>query len=392
MKALSRIGLLALLAAGSSTALAENITPKLKFNGFATASGSLLSDDQGGQYMSDINNGYPGLTENASFGLESLAGLQFDYQINDQINVVTQLVAQGRNNYKIEAEWAYIGYQINDSWRARAGRFALPTFMYSDTIHVGQSYPWVRLPAEAYYGVPVTTFNGADLLYRLPLGDWNLNTQLLLGGSDTDSFQLRNARGLNLSLSNDSLTVRAGVIDTELSFPFSCEVSVPGVIPGVSVSGRLDNCPIDIKEARTLFSNAGVLFDDGQWFAAAEFARLTVDGWLNDWNAGYVSVGHYFGKWLPYMLWSKINTFNAQDCTALGGNPLDGSPFCDPRTQYNEQTTNALGLRYALSDNVSLKGQYDYVSGFNGTTGFLKNGPTPPDAFGVLTFSLTAAF
>lgn len=385
MTVLSRLGLAAMLAGISSAALAENITPNLKFNGFATASASMLTDDQGGEYLQDIN-GHPGLTEDPSFGLESLIGLQFDYQVNDQINVVTQLVAQGRNNYKAEAEWAYIGYQIDDNWRVRAGRFALPTFMYSETIHVGQSYPWVRLPSEPYFGVPVTNFDGADLLYRHALGSWNLNAQLLMGGSNADRFRTENARGLNFSLSNENLTIRAGIIDSELTFPVECSAPVT-IAPGVVVNGNITPCPLDVKEEQTLFSNLGAVYDDGVWFAAAEASQLKIHGWLNDWNAGYASVGHYYGKWLPYLLWSKINTFNGDECTngAVAG-------FCSLATNYQEQTTYAVGARYALRSNVSVKGQYDYVHDFHGTTGFLSNGPIPPDAFGVFTVSLNAAF
>ncbi len=389
MMTLPRPLLFSLALAVPCISQAENLTPNLKFNGFATASTAILTDDQGGEYLRDIN-GYPGLTEDPTFGLESLIGLQFDYRVNSQVNVVTQLVAQGRNNYKAEAEWAYIGYQINDSWRLRGGRFALPTFMFSDTIHVGQSYPWVRLPAEPYFGVPVTNFDGADLLYRQPLGDWNLNAQLLLGGSNTDMFRTENARGINIGISNDNLTVRAGVIDSELTLPVEC--SLPAGHPmnplnPLPLPFPLTPCPLDIKEAPTLFSNIGTLYDDGTWFVAAELSQLKVDGWINDWNAGYVSVGHYFGKWLPYLLWSRIHTFNVDDCTtgATAG-------FCNAARQYNEQTTHAIGAKYALSGNVSLKGQYDYVNGFSNTEGFLSNGPTPPDAFGVFTLSLTAAF
>lgn len=386
MTALSRLSLAALLAGSSYAAHAENITPNLKFNGFATASAGMLTDDQGGEYLQDLN-GHAGLTENPSFGLESLIGLQFDYQVNEQINVVAQLVAQGRNNYQAEAEWAYIGYQIDDNWRVRAGRFALPTFMYSETIHVGQSYPWVRLPSEAYFGVPVTNFDGADLLYRHALGSWNLNAQLLMGGSNAERFRTENARGFNVSLSNENLTIRAGVVDSELTFPVECAVSLPSGTPGITLPGTLTPCPLDVKEEQTVFSNLGAVYDDGQWFAAAEVSQLTIHGWLNDWNAGYASVGHYFGKWLPFVLWSKINTINGDECTngAVAG-------FCSLSTNYQEQTTYAVGARYALRSNVSVKGQYDYVHDFHGTTGFLSGGPTPPDDFGVFTISLTAAF
>lgn len=400
MSVLTRYGLALLLMSTSLTTFAENLSPNLKFNGFATATGGVVDDPMGGNYMAhaiDNASSYAGYTKDPDFGLESLIGLQFDYRINDKTNVMTQIVAEGNNGYNAKAEWAYIAYQMTDNWRVRGGHMALPTFMYSDTIKVGQSYPWVRLPAEAYYGVPVTSFDGVDLTYRQGMGDWNLNVSLLTGGSTTSRFKTKNSVGLNATLANDSLTLHAGVIKTELIFPFTCPpVTIPVTTiqnfplplpPGSTVNVTLPGtCPLNIAGANTLFSNAGAIYDDGQWFVAGEFAQLIIDGWANDWNSGYVSVGHYFGKWLPYVLASKIDTFNGDDCTAI-------KPYCNLNTQYSEQTTYAIGTRYALSDSVSVKGQIDHVGEFNATTGFLDGATsTSPDAFNVLTISLTAAF
>lgn len=389
MSVLTRYGLALLLMGTSLTTFAENLSPNLKFNGFATATGGVVDDPMGGAYLThaiDNSSSYSGYTKDPDFGLESLIGLQFDYRINDKTNVMTQIVAEGNNTYNAKAEWAYIAYQMTDGLRVRGGHMALPTFMYSDTIKVGQSYPWVRLPAEAYYGVPVTSFDGIDLTYRQGMGDWNLNVNLLTGGSTTARFKTKNSVGLNASIGNDSLTLRAGVIKTELVFPFPCTQQIP-LAPGVTVTGNLAYCPLDITGANTLFSNAGALYDDGKWFFAGEFSQLIIDGWGSDWNAGYVSAGHYFGKLLPFVLVSKKDAFNGDDCTAI-------APYCSLDAQYEEQTTYAIGARYALSDNVSVKGQIDHVAAFNDTQGFLGAGATstPPDAFNVLTISLTAAF
>lgn len=373
MTALSRLGLATLIAGMSSIALAENITPNLKFNGFATATVSVLNDDQGGEYIPDLY-GYPGISQTANFGLDSLIGLQFDYRVNEQINVVAQLVAQGRNDYEVNAEWAYIGYQINDQLRLRAGRFGLPTFMFSETIHVGQSYPWARLPVEVYNGVPVTNFDGVDLLYRQPLGDWNLDAQVLVGGSNTELFRTENAIGANVSLSNGDLTARVGIVSSKLTLDSTALIPTPA-------------CPLlCVYEAPTSFANAGFLYDNGKLFLAGELSQLKVDGWLKDWNAGYISAGFYQGKWMSYVLWSKINATNGDECL--------NNPGCAPQfaSSYEEQSTLAAGAKYTLSSNVNLKGQYDHVHNFNGTTGLMSGGPTPPDAFGVFTLSLTASF
>lgn len=381
MKKLMHAGLVTALAILPFPAFAENITPNLKFNGFATASTAWLDNDQGGEYLRDLR-GHSGFTESPDFGLESLIGVQFDYLVNDQTHVTTQLLSKGRNDYNTQAEWAYISRTLTDNLTLRAGRFTLPLYMYSESIHVGQSYPWVRLPVETYERGAITNFDGVDLLHRQQLGDWNLNTRVLTGSADTKlSFggldvvgKLKSVAGINLNLSNDNLTLRAGYVEGKL------DVTMP---VGYGLSA------LDIKDEPIGFAGLGAMYDDGQWFLASELSHFRMGGWWPDSDSGYVSVGHHAGKWLPYVTASKANTLKFDECVAIG-------PLCSFVTpHYREQTTYALGVNYALSPTVSLKGQVDHVTDFNNSTGYFFSDSAPsttPDAFNVFTLSMTASF
>lgn len=393
MKILMRLGLATALAGLPLAAQAESLSPNLKFNGFATASTAWLDDAQGGEYIQDFF-GNPGLTEDPDFGLESVLGLQFDYRINDKTNVVAQLLSKGRNGYATQAEWAYIGHELNDSLRLRAGRFALPLFLYSETVYVGQSYPWARLPVETYVRAPLTNFDGVDLLHRLSLGDWNLNTQVFTGSATTvleiDGLSaqdgLRKAVGLNSSLANDSLTLRAGYVEAKVSVTLPSLILVPAGPPPAPAL-LVPFTALNLNDAKVSFASLGALYDDGQWFLALEGTRLELESWWPDSDSAYVSIGHYVGKWLPFVLASKVNTYNFQECTAIGSFCAAASP------QYREQTTYALGTSYALSSAVGLKGQVDHVTDFNNTSGYLSGAATtPPESFNVFTLSLTALF
>lgn len=396
MKILMRLGLATALAGLPLAVQAESLSPNLKFNGFATASTAWLEDAQGGEYLQDFF-GHPGLTEDPDFGLESVLGLQFDYRINDKTNVVAQLLSQGRGGYATQAEWAYIGHELNDSLRLRAGRFALPLFLYSETAYVGQSYPWARLPVETYAGVPLTNFDGVDLLHRLPLGDWNLNTQVFTGSASpvlefdgaSTKGGLRKGVGLNFSLANDSLTLRAGYMEGKVSITLPSLILVPAGPPPAPAL-LVPFTALNLNDAKISFASLGALYDDGQWFLALEGTHFEFEGWWPDTDTAYVSAGHYFGQWLPFVLASKANTYNFQECTAI-------EPFCTGpggvSPQYREQTTYALGTSYALSSAVSLKGQVDHVTDFNATSGYLSGAATtPPESFNVFTLSLTALF
>lgn len=378
MKKILKRGLMLMIGVHPVMAVAEDVTRNLQVSGFATASAAWLDDDQGGEYLQDLY-GSPGHTEKPDFGRESVAGLQISYRINDRTNAVTQLVSEGRNEYQTRAEWAYISREINNNLRLRAGRFALPLFLYSETIHVGQSYPWARLPVETYANVPISNFNGVDLVASYPVGDWNLSTQALVGSTNVSvemngmsvDARLQNTAGINLTLTGGDLLLRVGYTRANLDIP----------IPP----------PLNLDQSSVSFAGVGATYDDGRWFLAAEATQLELEGWWPDALSGYASIGHYFGNWLPYLLWSKTNTYNMDECLAL--QPLCTGIPGGVGTQYREQTTQAIGVRYALSPEVSVKSQVDRVDSFNGTSGYLSAPTTTPlSAFHVFTLGLTATF
>lgn len=386
MKKILKHGLMLMIGLHPVTSVAEDVTRDLQVNGFASASAAWLDNDQGGEYTQDAY-GNPGYTEKPDFGKESVAGLQITYRIDDRSNVVTQLLSEGRNEYQTRAEWAYISRELNDNLRLRAGRFALPFFLYSETLYVGQSYPWARLPVETYANVPITNFNGVDLIASYPVGDFSLSIQALVGSTNATlkmngmsvDGRLRNIAGLNLTLTGGDLLLRAGYTRGDI------DITLPPVIPGD---------PLNLDQSPTSFASLGASYDDGRWFLAAEAAQLEMEGWWPDALSGYASVGHYFGNWLPYLLWSKTNTYKMDECLAL-------QPFCTGipgvlpgvATQYREQTTQAVGVKYALSPAVSIKSQVDRVDGFNGSSGYLSGASTVPvSAFNVFTLGLTATF
>lgn len=364
------------LAAGlllCSAASAENVTPQLKMNGFATAGVAWLDEDSGGgnhgpaSYMQN-SYGRQGISEDINTKFDSVVGLQFDYAVNDQTNLVTQLVARGQNqnSYQIQAEWAYIRYQLAEDWVVRGGRFSFPGFMFSDSMLIGYSHPWVRPPAEVYANTPVPSVQGLDVLYRKNVGDWTLGAQLFGGNADTSDGRLglQNMGTLYLTATHDDLTIRGGHATFKL-------------VNNVSLA-PLQN--LDSGGASG-FSSLGMLFDNNEWLLAGEVVRQHVKDWPADFVAGYLTFGHYFGQWLPYATWSKIDT---QGEVGKTQGPLNLRP-----SSIFEQTTYSLGLRYdpkprfcikAQIDHVTDIGKYDGIFRFTQTTGSgaLIAGPAAP--------------
>ena len=69
------------------------------------------------------------------------------------------------DNFDLEADWAFASYSFSDQVQVRIGKIKLPTFLVSDFIEVGYSYPWIRPPQEVYTGNPITSIVGGDLLF-----------------------------------------------------------------------------------------------------------------------------------------------------------------------------------------------------------------------------------
>lgn len=350
-----RLGALAACILCSTSASAFDINSQLKVNGFATAGVAWLSQDSAGtgtnasgqpvnyggaSYMQN-SYGRAGINENINTKFDSVVGIQFDYEINDSVNLVTQLVAKGQNqdSFKIQADWAYIRDELDDNWTVRAGRLGFPGFMYSDSMLVSYSHPWVRPPAEVYANTPVPSVQGADVTYRYNLeNNWTLGSQLFVGNGDTSDgrLTLQNMASLYFTANNDNLTLRAG----QVRFNLQNNVSL-APLP------NLDDTYSDS------FTSVGALYDNNHWLFAAEFVQQRVAGWPADFNAGYITVGHYFGKFLPYATWAKVRTLNNSDKILNGIDTRPSSIF--------DQTTYSVGLRYDPKPGYCLKAQVDRI-------------------------------
>lgn len=365
-----------LLLMSSALAHADNISSNLQINGYATVGAAWLQKDQGGAYLGNVF-GREGISNDPSIEYDSLAGLQFSYKVDEKTDLIMQLVAKGADNFDAEADWAYIAHDINDQLTLRGGRFIVPAYMYSDTVRVGHSYPWARLPAEIYSRLPIEHIQGLDLLYRIPLGDWNLLAQAVYGSERAEAIRTPNLKGVSLTLSNDALTVRVSHLEGKAYVTLEID---PGVDDFIQVDNR-----------KATFSSIGALYDDGVWFAAGEFGAFTFDGWAADWNAGYLSVGHYIGNFMPYILASKSDAIGVRDSVSDIPEPI-ATAITQITSQ--EQTSVALGVRYQVSEGVSFKAQVDQIDNFKGTSGHYRfaGDIKEPDTTYLYSLSLNVAF
>lgn len=342
----TRLALALAVAALATGAHAENLTPNLQLNGFATAGGAWVSDDFGGRINGNIFND-KGVTKDPNFQIDNVLGLQLTYALDDKYDLVAQLVSDGKNDYKTEAEWAYVAYRMNDNLRFRAGRITSPFFMYSESLNVGQAYPWVRLPIELYGGLYLKSMDGIDMQYRQALGDtWDLQAQVYAGESYGPFGKVRNGAGLNLNFSNDALTLHAGYGIGKIDFNIAADQG-GATIEQVEYLLEQFGGTMNTKGNDVSFADLGATYDDGNWYLFAEYGQLRLKGWSTDWDAGILTAGHYFGKWLPFVSASDSNPMKTEECFSEFSTASNNASAM--LTGYNSQVSTLTGAAGTLN-------------------------------------------
>lgn len=200
--------------------MSSAVAAEVRINGFASVRMSSVETDGNTPPFSHYNN------ETISFKDESLFALQLSSNIGDGLSATVQLVGEGKDDFEIDARWAYISYDINDTHRLSAGRFANPIFYQSEYEKVGYAHNYARLPKSVYTGFDFSTIEGIALDSSFYIGDYTLATKLLFGnwhgttflaatGND-EAFGLESIISLRATLQGDGWNVFGGTLLTEM--------------------------------------------------------------------------------------------------------------------------------------------------------------------------------
>jgi len=304
---------------------------KLKINGYMSVYG-VKSTNEAATLGSGIDN-------HIGFNSDTIAGIQFDYRLDEKIDAVVQLQAEGKDDYSLETPWAFLRYKLAPSTTLRAGRMVAPLYLYADSIDVGYTYAWVRPPVEMYNTERVQ-YTGVDLIHNFDLAGWDSSVQILFGDNDgnTNGAELRGdyTTGIALTFNNDAWTLR-------LADNYTANLSVNG----------LDNFADSVT-----YLSASVRYDNGALLVLAEGRRIEagalLEALVSDSDGFYATIGYQINNFMPYATWAKA--YSVEE------NLLPGVL---PQTQ----ESIGLGVRYNLTDKVVVKGEATQYDGFNGTSG-----------------------
>ena len=349
MTALRVTGLAAIcLAATPAFALEQG---EHRFNGFGTVGFTHLGgEDDGRSY------GVQGQTNDSWRGDQlSKFGAQLSYGITDTLGVTVQATAKAQQDeWKANLEWAYLSLQANDQLMLRAGRLRSPVYMYSESLDVGYSYPWLRLPDEVYSQVQVTNYEGVDAVYTMPLSYGSVTFQLAGGQAKNRDYYAYDEQfdidygklfGASVSLaSNDFGTLRIGYVEADIKTDISGTVDVGG---GMMRTLSL----LDLDKEKGKFTSIGYQYDNGTWVSSNEWtSRMIENDDMESIDSFYLMGGRRFGDFLPHVTYAQLDD--------NGG----------------RQSSWTLGLNYQAAPTVVIKGEYKRVDTKNGYDGvFTRN-------------------
>lgn len=324
------------IALASSTAYAVE-QGEFVYHGFGTVGITHLGGED------DLDYGIQGQTNDGWRGDQlSKFAVQGQYGITDTLSLTGQLASKPlQDSWKVGPGNIYLAWQANDNLTLRGGRIGTPIYMYSETLNVGFSYPWLRLPEEVYSLVQLTNHEGADILYNRGTALGAVSFQISGGQAknrdvysldDTHDIDYNNVFATSLALSTDNFgTFRVGYAEADI------KTTVDDVI--INVFGNPENVIFNnLDNQKGKFSSIGHQYDNGTWLSAAEAIKLTTESNnSNETTAFYLMGGRRFGDYLGHVTYGQLD--------APAG----------------RQTSMTYGLNYSMTPTVTLKGEYKRV-------------------------------
>lgn len=328
----------------------------VRFNGFFSTGYARASNDAG----------YAGITEESEVKDLSLFALQGTFDVTQKSQIVMQLVGRGADDWEPEVEWAYLSHRPTNNLQLRAGKMRIPFFMYSDSLEVGYAQPWARPPQSVYGPIAVTSYVGADASYNWNFDNSSLNANFFTGFTDEDGnsgdVQLRNIAGLNLSWTDYVWTIRGVAATAE------ADIDATRLAAQAPVGSNVDTVLADGDRGN--FYGLGVSYDDGSWQIIGEVTRVEVDGKFADTDSAYLSVGHRFGSWTPYVAVGWVES--KDDDERLGVVMTSDGDVLAPESILNFQREDySVGTRWDITPGVAIKADITHSRGFDKGTGNL---------------------
>lgn len=364
---------LPLAAAADAADSLENEPARLHLRGFGTL-GLTRSSADGADFVRDLSQPRGTSGGNWSSRVDSVLGLQANWQATDQLEAVVQGVTRYRydQTYQPELTWAYLKYDPTPSLSLRAGRLGTNFFMLADSRLVGYSYLAVRPSVDYFTSLPFSHVDGVDGSFTFPLGPGLGKVQAFSGrmhGSlalGDQQWQMGGSSmyGGHLDYLQGPWTLRAGYAHLR----FGQNLPIDPVVNGLRASGVPSAAAaadaLGTQDKDSEFYSLGALYESGPLQAQLMLNRIRQQSAaFQDSRAGTLLAGYRIGQFTPYAGYSWQKSTPKSLTTGLPPGLLNAAVSSILADSRSHQHTVTLGLRWDFRTNMDLKLQYDAVRG-----------------------------
>ncbi|MBT0588156.1 hypothetical protein [Alteromonas oceanisediminis] len=402
--------------------LSQSVSAELKFSGFATLAVTHSSHDEIRFRTALLNR----TRSNWTVASDSVIGGQINYQYQDRIDFVAQVVIQDRGetdalNY---LEKAFMRVNIDRNWSVRVGRMSNNLYLLSEYRPVGYAQAWARPPIDFYSSSSVAAvLDGAEVSYSTDIGGgyakfsfaYGESTPELGGDSESFSVDFTDLFSLSVEYQVDDWLVRAMYAKTRIdnSELRSLGKFIQGLesIPNEAWPEAAEIAEGYRAEGKTgQYYSVGFKFDNGEWQFQGEAAGFEA-GWLQfpDARFAYFSIGYYIDEFLPFVVASSVRP---KDPTPNFVPPILASFYPDDLqdlvnlsasitneslvTNAVDQNSYSVGVRWDFAPDWAFKAQFDHFRiQYPGSGLFGNNDPQlsrSPQQMNVVHLGLTTVF
>ncbi len=132
------------------------------------------------------------IDETGTFRRDSLAGLQVDARFAGKFGATVQVKvapdATNDNRYEVSVPWAFVSFRPANDWLIRVGKQRIPLYLYSETVDVGVTYDFARLPTEMYSIISSNDFTGLSIGKTWAVANGELSLDVF-GGKTTADYR-----------------------------------------------------------------------------------------------------------------------------------------------------------------------------------------------------------
>lgn len=404
-KALAGLVLAALCATQIPLSRAADLTrnPLFTFNAFGTV-GAVHSDERSGDFTLHALQ-KQGASDGWSAKVDTRIGGQLTANIAPQWSAVVQAVVEQREDgsFNPAVDWATLKYQVTPELSLRAGRIILPLFLYSDNYKVGYAQHWLRAPVEVYRLIPLTSTTGLDVIYRFGHGDLKHTVQVAYGENtrrapEGGKVHIKDGWLIKDTVEIGALTLHATAGGSRVTmdipgyndlFDGYRAIAQSGVSPQAEQAQTLLD-KYEPRSRRTTFYSVGAGYDPGKWFVLSEVGQVSSKSVFGRRFAWYATGGYRFGKFVPYLTYTRAKARSALSDPGVTGAPPDLNAGLNTVLAYApEQKTIAVGARWDFARNAALKLQLDRTRIAASSLGTLQTADTMPSAKDFKVFSIS---